>query len=465
MFPLCMPRAAKNMTSRSWIWNLGLCKYENLAKQEDGDMRKITIVGAGQSGLMVGVGLVRKGYEVSIVSNQTPEEIRNGRVTSSQAMNFTAVLHEREFGLRLWEDIYHPYEGVQFNVLNPENAERTVSFSRLMGPQNGVGGQFMESIDQRVKMPAWIYRFEELGGKMIYEDADIASLERYAAESDLVLVASGKGEIGKLCSRDDEKSLFDKPQRALGLAYVKNMAPVKSRQHGDFNRGFAWNAHPGVGEYFSLNALTTNGECDVMVFEGIPGGPMDILDTRDGTEAYMKNAQKILADFFPDEALRCQNIELTDELGILSGRFPPTIRKPVLHLPNGGVALGIADTVALNDPITGQGSNNASKAAKVVFDAIIAHGYRDFDENWMQGAFDTFWDKAKYCVDWTNAILQAPSEAQMKVLMAANESQEMADWVFRGFDDPELFFPEFMDEAAAQRMITQLTSAGSAKAA
>ena len=31
-------------------------------------MRKITIVGAGQAGLMIGVGLVRKGYNVTIVS-------------------------------------------------------------------------------------------------------------------------------------------------------------------------------------------------------------------------------------------------------------------------------------------------------------------------------------------------------------------------------------------------------------
>ncbi len=428
-------------------------------------MRKITVVGAGQSGLMVGVGLVRKGYQVSIVSNQTPEEIRNGRVTSSQAMFATAIHHEGEFGLRLWEDIYHPWEGMQFNVLNPENAQRMSSFSRLLGPQNGFGDMLVDSIDQRVKMPAWIYRFEELGGKMIYEDADIASLERYAGESDLVLVASGKGEIAKLCHRDDEKSVFDKPQRALGLAYVKNMAPVKSRHHGEFNRGFAWNAHPGIGEYFSLNALTTSGECDVMVFEGIPGGPMDILDTREGPEAYMKNVQKILAEFFPDEAERCQNIELTDELGILSGRFPPTIRKPVLHLPNGGLALGIADTVALNDPITGQGSNNAAKAAKVVFDAIIAHGHRDFDENWMQAAFDNYWSKAKYCIDWTNAVLQPPGAAQMKLIMAAHDNQDLANWIFRGFDDAELFFPEFMDEAAADQLIAHYNAQPAIQAA
>ena len=84
-------------------------------------MRKITIVGAGQAGLMVGVGLVRKGYAVTIVSDRTPEEIRNGRVTSSQGMQATPIAYEREMGLRLWDDIYAPWDGIEFNVLNPED--------------------------------------------------------------------------------------------------------------------------------------------------------------------------------------------------------------------------------------------------------------------------------------------------------------------------------------------------------
>jgi len=419
-------------------------------------MRKVTIVGAGQCGLMVGVGLVRKGYDVQILSNQTPQEIRNGRVTSSQTMQNTAIQCERELGLCLWDDIHHAYDGFQFNIINPENNDYVSSFDRRLGAQNGVDGLLMQSVDQRVKIPSWIYRFEELGGQMIYEEADISSLERYAEESDLVLVASGKGEIGSLLERDDEKSVFDKPQRALGLAYVKNMGPIKSYQNGEIHRGLCWNAHPGVGEYFSLNALSISGECDIMVFEGVPGGPMDILDTRDGPETYLKNCKQILAQYFPAQAERCKNIELTDELGILSGRFPPTIRKPILHLPSGKIAMGIGDTVCLNDPVTGQGSCNAAKSAKVVLDAIFSQGREEFDESWMQTTFDTFWNKAKYCVEWTNAILGEPGAAQMKLITAANDSQDMANWMFAGFDDAEHYFPYFFDEKAADSLIAKI---------
>ena len=47
-------------------------------------MRKILIVGGGQAGLQLGLGLVQNGYDVTVVSNRTPDDIRTGRVMSSQ---------------------------------------------------------------------------------------------------------------------------------------------------------------------------------------------------------------------------------------------------------------------------------------------------------------------------------------------------------------------------------------------
>jgi hypothetical protein len=407
--------------------------------------------------MMVAVGLVRKGYDVTVVSDRTPEEIRNGRVTSSQGMQATPIAYEREMGLRLWEDMYQPWEGLEFNVLSPQDGSKLSSFAQRIGPQNGKPDWLVDSIDQRVKMPAWIYRFEELGGKMLYETADLEALDRYAAESDLVLVASGKGEIGKLLERDDEKSVYDKPQRALGLAYVRGMEPIKTRDHGVINRGLTWNAVPGVGEYFVCNALTTSGECDIMIFEAIPGGPADVLDMRDGPEQYLKNCVDVLKKFYPHEAERCQNLELTDDLGILSGRFPPTIRKPLMRLPGGGLAMGIADAVCLNDPITGQGSCNAAKFAKVVYDAVLNHVHEPFDGEWMQEVFDTFWKQAEAVVQWTNHLLDGPGPAASKLLMAANDNQEIADFLLRGMDDANRLMPYFFNEAAADDLIDRLS--------
>jgi hypothetical protein len=405
---------------------------------------------------MVGVGLVRKGYDVTIVSDRTPEEIRNGRVSSSQGMQATPIAYEREMGLRLWDDIYHPWDGIEFNVLDPQDGSKLSSFAQRVGPQNGRADWVLDSIDQRVKMPAWIYRFEELGGQMRYETADLAALNRYEAESDLVLVASGKGEIGKLLERDDEKSLYDKPQRGLALAYVKGMTPIKTRDHGEIKRGLTWNAHPGVGEYFVCNALTTSGECDIMIFEAIPGGPADKLDMRVGPQQYLKDCVEVLEKFFPHEAERCKNIELTDDLAILTGRFPPTIRKPVMQLPGGGLAMGIADAVCLNDPITGQGSCNAAKFAKVVYDAVLNRGHESFDDAWMQSVFASYWEQAEAVVNWTNHLLDGLGPAASKLLMAAGDNQDVADFMLRGMDDANRLMPYFFDETAADELIARL---------
>ena len=47
-------------------------------------MRRIAIVGGGQAGLPLALGLLDKGYEVTVVTNREPDDIRRGKVMSSQ---------------------------------------------------------------------------------------------------------------------------------------------------------------------------------------------------------------------------------------------------------------------------------------------------------------------------------------------------------------------------------------------
>ncbi len=46
----------------------------------DNAMRKIAIVGGGQSGLQLALGLLKNNYEVTVFSDRTAEQIFNGRV-------------------------------------------------------------------------------------------------------------------------------------------------------------------------------------------------------------------------------------------------------------------------------------------------------------------------------------------------------------------------------------------------
>jgi Styrene monooxygenase A putative substrate binding domain len=410
-------------------------------------MAKVTIVGAGQSGLQLGIGLVQAGHDVRVVSNRTPEDVRTGKVMSSQFMFSNALDTERALGIDFWADTCPRTEGIQFAIPHPEQRGKQALYfaSRLDRP-----GQ---SVDQRVKFPRWMEHFASIGGTLEIHEATVADLERYAGEADLVIVAAGKGEIAGLFERDPGRSPYDQPMRALALTYVTGMMPRPEYP------AVCFNLCPGVGEYFAFPALTTAGPCEIMVLEGVPGGPMDCWGDVTTPEAHLARSKWILETFFPPEAERCRDVELTDAHGILAGRLSPTVRKPVGTLPSGRRVLGMADVVVLNDPITGQGSNNAAKCAHAYLQAIGARADGPFDAAWMQDTFDTYWKYAQAVTGWTNALLTPPPEHVLKLLGTASQDARVAHRFVNGFDDPRDYFEWFMDPARADAYLAQLAAA------
>ena len=409
-------------------------------------MRKILIVGAGQAGLQLANGLAQHDYDVTVVSNRTPEQIHDGKVTSSQCMFDEALRPERDLGLNFWDDDCPPVEGLSFSVPAPDGSGgKAIYFqSRLDGPA--------QSVDQRVKMPRWMEELERRGGRIEIHDATAADLDRYAAEYDLVVIAAGKGDITGIFERDAERSTYDKPMRALALTYVRGMTPRPEFSAVNFN------LIPGVGEYFVFPALTTTGDCEIMVFEGVPGGPMDCWGDVSTPEQHLQRSLEILEKFIPWEAERNRTVELTDDNGVLAGRFPPTVRKPVAQLAGGGLALGLADVVVLNDPITGQGSNNASKCAAVYLQRILERGGQPFDRQWMEETFERYWDYAQYVATWTNALLGPPPEHVLKILGAAGRHQPIAKRFVEGFNDPRDFFEWFMTPDKAEAYLAEVAA-------
>jgi len=276
-------------------------------------MRTITIVGAGQAGLQLGIGLLQHGYRVNLISNRTGEQISAGRVLSSQSMYDMALGFERELGLALWDDECPPTHGVHMRVGNGDGL--LVDWrARMKAP-----GQ---SVDQRIKMPRWMKEFERQGGNLVIEEAGLEELERYAEQSDLVIVASGKGEIGKLFERDAERSQFDRPMRTISLTYVHDMLP-----RIDYS-ALNISINPGIGEYVNFPCITHSGPGDIINLECIEGGPMDRWHEVSTPAEHLALAVELIHEFFPWEAPRCRNLRLTDELGTLVGRLTPTVRSP-----------------------------------------------------------------------------------------------------------------------------------------
>lgn len=408
--------------------------------------RTIAIVGGGQSGLQLGCGLLDKGYAVRVIQNRTADEIAGGRVLSSQCMFDAALQHERDLGLNFWDAACPTVDSINFTVPAPDGSgNKAIDW-------NGKLDRPAQSVDQRVKIPRWMAEFERRGGQIQIGEAGIAELEAAAASSDLVIVAAGKGDVTKLFARDAAKSPFAGPQRALALTYVTGMTPRPGHS------AVCFNLIPTVGEYFVFPALTTTGPCEIMVFEGIPGGPMDCWGEVRSPEEHLAKSKWILNTFLPWEAARNRDSQLTDANGILSGAFAPTVRHPVGTLPSGRVVFGMGDAVVLNDPITGQGSNNASKCAAIYLDAILQRGDGAFDAGWMQATFDSYWNYAQFVTGWTNALLQPPPPHVLNLMGSAQAYPVLAKRIANGFDNPLDFFPWFAVPEEADAYLQKLAA-------
>lgn len=413
-------------------------------------MRRILIVGAGQSGLQLGLSLQAEGYEVSIMSARTPEEIRTGWPTSTQGMFHMALESERAYGLNFWDAEVPKIQGLHVMLSAPPGQLALDIKAPLDHPA--------ESTDQRVKMASWLETFEQRGGIVHYQgvttaDLDgLASMDRY----DLIVVAAGKGELVSAFDRDPERSPNTTPQRGLAVAYVHGLE--RDRTYPEINVGF--NAVPGLGELFVVPCLTLSGPCDILFWETIPGGPLDVWpdsSARMDPSEHLKRTLELAREYTPWVYERARNVELTDARATLHGRYTPTVRKPVAHLPGGGVVLGMADVVIANDPITGQGSNTAAKCAAAYLAAILERGDQPFDENWMHDTFESFWaSTGKPVTDWTNAMLQPLPPHVQQILGVASAKETVARRFANGFSDPADFQEWLMNPDLTEKYLASV---------
>lgn len=409
-------------------------------------MRRIAIVGAGQSGLQLSFSLLDQGYQVTLATNRDAQSIRSGKVMSSQCMFHSALQLERDLGINHWEESCPAVEGISLTVVSPEgHGNKAIEWSSRLT-------RYAQSVDQRLKMSTWLDEAERRGAQVQIGDVGIPELESLAQSHDLVLLAAGKGEIVNQFGRDPVRSVFDRPQRALALTYVTGMTPSTPYSRVRFN------LLPGIGEYFVFPALTLSGPCEIMVFEGIPGGPLDCWGDVQTPEQHLERSLSIVRQYLPWEAERCRNVELTDPNGTLAGRFTPGVRNPSFRLPSGRAVFGMADAVVVNDPITGQGSNSAAKCASIYLDAILTHEAAPFGEDWMQATFERYWSYAQHVVRWTNSLLTPPASHLLDLLGAAGTSPSLATRIVNGFDDPRDFSPWWFDPPACAAAIREHTA-------
>ncbi|NML18665.1 styrene monooxygenase/indole monooxygenase family protein [Azohydromonas caseinilytica] len=414
-------------------------------------MRQISLIGGGQAGLLLGFALLEKGYDVSLYTDRSAEQVSNSRLPSTPFLFDGSLQFERELGLNFWEAAAPWGEGMHVDFRNPDGS---IAFT-VQGHLGELRGQ---TIDQRLKFSRWLEEFPRRGGKLQVRPVTVANLEEIAADSDLTLVAAGKGVISGFFERDDERSEHRMPPRHVSAIALTGPKLLGARPWRRIPfRPLRFNFVAGVGEFFSLPFHTqATGEARSFLFEAIPGGPMDrFLEAESGADM-LRIAREVIAAFAPDDLHHLDGAQLTDANAWLKGSFVPTVRKPVGHLPSGRLLMALGDTAVLNDPIAGQGANNATRMARHLAREIVARGGAPFDAAWMQSTFEEFWNSsAQYATAFSNALLKPPGAPVAEVLAAATVHPPVADAFVRGFDNPRNFWPWIADLEEARRFIEQ----------
>ncbi|MGC5224743.1 flavin reductase [Micromonospora sp. DT81.3] len=398
--------------------------------------RRVAIVGAGEAGAQLALKLQSAGVAVVLFSDRSAEQIRTGSIMSSQCLFGSALAMQAGLSDAA---IYAGPRSVAIRGLDVALQGTANWWAPLDRPAL--------SIDQRIKVSDWIEQFTLAGGDFRVEDIRPSRLDVLAASSDLVVVATGKADLSQVFVTDRSRTRYDRPQRTSAVTYVRRTA-------ANTTDSIRLHMSPGVGEFFTFPGVTTSGDCQMLVFEGVSGGPMDAWANVSTPDAHLERGMELLRRHFPDEAERFHGAELTDAGAVLRGRVAPIVRRPVGELPSGAVVMGLGDAVILNDPLTGQGSNNATIAAEHYFEAIIRRGRLPFDRSWMTETFEEYWRAwAQWSTIWTNDLLSGLRPEQERLFAEAGRHPSLAAAIAAGFDDPRTLFPWWSDARAAEAFV------------
>lgn len=422
-------------------------------------MRRISVIGAGQAGLMLAHSLVRQGYEVTLYADRTADQwLTESRPTGTAYLYAESLDIERELGIDHWSDTMHAGHGFYTSFASPTGDAPMNVIGRTQRP----GG----AVDQRLKFHRWMIDLERCGGHIVIESVTAARAQEIAAASDLTILAAGKGDIGKLIPRDAQRSVYSAPQRHIAMVTVRGV------RGWDDEIGFTpvrFTALGPVGDIFWVPFThKTAGSVWSAVIEARPGGPLDMFAACSSGEQAAARLKQAIQQLAPWSFAPLAGMEYVSEdpFAWLAGVFAPSVRSAFGTLPSGDLLMPLGDTAITFDPIGGQGGNNASRHAQFVAQAIVAHADRPFDAQWMKSTCDAYWEfHGRYAYRFNNLMLEPPTPSLMELMAACSSDRDLADGLFvANIARPKGFFPWIEDIQATRDVIERFNArAGSVR--
>jgi 2-polyprenyl-6-methoxyphenol hydroxylase-like FAD-dependent oxidoreductase len=420
-------------------------------------MRRIAIIGAGQAGTLAAVGLMKRGYEVTLYSDLSGDDILDRTAPTGTAFMFAdAIACEGANGCDTFADVAARADSIHLNFL-PKAGVELVHVWGLLHAHAGY------PVDVRLKSKRRMDQLERGSARVVIQAVTPDALDEIAAQHDLTLVATGKGGLAGLFERDPVRSVYDRPQRQLAMIIVRGIptegSPFAHRLPGHVPVCF--NFFGDLGECFWTPYYhKTAGRSWCLLAEAREGTRMHTFASARSAEAMLDAFRTLIKTNAPWDWPVMKDMELVpdDPLCWVGGAITPTVRKPLGQTASGRPLMALGDTAYALDPIGGQGAACGAKQAGFYVDAIEARGDAPLDAGWIADTGEAFYQQQAAPTYRFNNILLEPLDAVGKlVVISAFGHPKMAEKFFQGFNRPPSYFPWLADRDAARAFITATT--------
>lgn len=354
--------------------------------------KKIAIIGAGTSGLHLGLYLQQHGVDVTIYTDKEPEAYASMRLPNTVAHFAVTIDRENQLGVNHWQSGEVGYFGHHYFVNTPEPIK---FYGDLHAPSRAV--------DYRIYLPTLMNDFTDRGGKLVIRSVEKDDYAGLAKDYDLIVVSTGKG-TGDMFPRRAEYSPSTTPQRQLCVGIFKGIAQRPTRA---VTIGFS----PFAGEMIEIPTLTFSGLENALVWENQVGGPLEVLAKTkydDDPKAFKSLMLEMLEKHYPDTFDRTDTAEFdlaNSSLDILQGGVTPTVRESYLQLDDNTIAIALGDVQATVDPMLGQGANAASYAAFILGEEILSQDV--YDARFVEIVDARRENRVLSATRWTNFMMAA----------------------------------------------------------
>ncbi|GMA61322.1 styrene monooxygenase [Alicyclobacillus fastidiosus] len=362
-------------------------------------------------------------FDVTIFTPQSADEVRTGRIRSTQVHFSSTIARERLYRMPTWP-----------------NAQELTSVHVSVGGETFFAGSLDKpaySIDQRLYFSECMADLQRQGVHFVYAKVSSEQLSGMVESFDLVVDCTGRSGPVAPFPLDSSMPKIATPLRKCSVGYflgVENAKPV----------GILAHILPGEGELFEIPALTEVGPVTILFVEAVPGGQLDVFHRAHHAQDFCSIMLDITESFFPEirNRLTREQFSLCDDHAYLRVAVRSEVHIPYCEV-NGRFVVGCGDSVVLNDPITGQGDNTASYLTEQLFCALLDDASREWDET----TFQSYWEKSKpyvnHVVSWSHAMLRPLPEHILGMIMEGRTNQAVADRIANWFRTPSSAYNDF----------------------